>query len=128
MTVVVDAAMELKISTYDKPSMEQMYGLFPRNRTIKLGDGAELTFQGIEFKKAEGFPEVAAFLVSVSAHVPAVIYGRNALIERHHMVAHPPYKTASRCEEIPYRGERCRCQRIDTAAAKSGPRIHDVLD
>jgi hypothetical protein len=68
VTVVVDAAMELKISTYDKPSTEQMYGLFPRNRTIKLGDGAELTFQGIEFKKAEGFPEVAAFLVSVSAH------------------------------------------------------------
>src|SRR5271156_1293319 len=69
----MDAAMELKISSYDKPSFEQLYGLFREGRTISLGDGTELTFQGIEFKKAEGFPEVAAFLVSVSAHIPAAL-------------------------------------------------------
>ena len=67
------ATMELKISSYDKPSFEQLYGLFRENRAISLGDGTELTFQGIEFKKAEGFPEVAAFLVTVSAHVPAAL-------------------------------------------------------
>jgi len=62
--------MRLKITTRDKAFTDDM---LQSNREIRLPRNILVEFKGIEFKKSLDAPEIAAFLISVGAHIPAAL-------------------------------------------------------
>jgi hypothetical protein len=62
--------MQLKITTRDKAFTDDM---LQSNREIRLPRDILVEFKGIEFKKRLDAPEIAAFLISVGAHIPAAL-------------------------------------------------------
>src|ERR1700676_2958653 len=65
--------MELKVSTYDKAMIGELSQGMDSSRLIRLSDDVDVKFEGVEFKKGVGFPEIAAFIITVGAHVPAAL-------------------------------------------------------
>jgi hypothetical protein len=62
--------MELKITTRDKALTDE---LLQNGGQLQAPVNVSVQFKGIGFKKSLDAPEIAAFLVTVAAHVPAAL-------------------------------------------------------
>src|SRR5882724_11647060 len=85
--------MDLKVVSYDKPAMEDLFKIFADNRNMQIADAIEIEFKGIGFKKGIDFPQVAAFVITVGSHIPAALAAdiiKDWLVPRFH----------KRCETI----------------------------
>ena len=60
--------MELKVRIHNKALSDE---LLQGDKEVKLPHDIFVKFNGIEFKKSLGAPDIAAFLISVGAHIPA---------------------------------------------------------
>jgi hypothetical protein len=65
--------MELRVASYDRSAMAEVFKGFADSKNIKLGDDIEVQFRGIVIKKGGDFPEIAAFIITVAGHVPAAL-------------------------------------------------------
>ena len=62
--------MELKLTTLSKPLANE---LLQKKEQLTPPYGVSVQFKGIEFEKSLNGPEIAAFLVTVAAHIPATL-------------------------------------------------------